>query len=184
MLVDVLKFAGRPLAVAAVLIVVALKGFSALHPGSPSEPLSPSSVSRPAAASARPQAGQAFGSGPLTLYGDRGGQFQADVVIDGSALHMLVDTGASVVSLTAEDADRIGVHPFPSDYTLRINTANGVLMAAPAELREVTLGEIRVRDVAAIVLPPGASRISLLGMTFLQRLSSFQVSDNRLLLKP
>jgi aspartyl protease family protein len=186
MLVDVLKFAGRPLAVAAVLIVVALKGFTALHPGQPSEPssLSSTAASQPAAASARSQAGAAFGSGPITLYGDRLGQFQADVVIDGSALHMLVDTGASAVTLTAEDAERIGAHPFPSDYTLRMATANGIVMAARTELREVTLGEIRVRNVTAIVLPPGASRISLLGMTFLQRLSSFQVSDNRLLLKP
>jgi aspartyl protease family protein len=186
MLVDVLKFAGGPLAVAVVLIVVVLKGFTAFHPGSHSGPSSLSSTvsSQSAADSARSQTSPAFGSGPITLYGDRGGQFQADVVIDGSALHMLVDTGASAVTLTAEDADRIGVHPFPSDYTLRMSTANGIVMAARTELREVTLGEIRVRNVTAIVLPQGASRISLLGMTFLQRLSGFQVSDNRLLLKP
>ena len=105
-------------------------------------------------------------------------------MIDGSTLRMLVDTGASIVTLTAEDADRLGVHPFPSDYTLPMSTANGVLMAAKTELREVSLGDIRVRNVQAVVLPRHASNISLLGMTFLQRLASFQVSDNRLMLKP
>ncbi|MBV9137753.1 MAG: TIGR02281 family clan AA aspartic protease, partial [Hyphomicrobiales bacterium] len=65
-----------------------------------------------------------------------------------------------------------------------VNTANGVVMAAKAELREVTLGQIRVRDVASIVLPRGAGHISLLGMTFLKRLSSFQVLENRLVLTP
>ncbi|SDR61086.1 aspartyl protease family protein [Rhizobiales bacterium GAS113] len=186
MLVDVLKFAWRPLAVAAILILLALKGFTALHFGLRSESEAPpgTASSRPAAASVQPQARPAYGSGPITLNGDRAGQFQADVVIDGSTLRMLVDTGASAVTLTAEDADRLGIHPFPNDYTLRITTANGVAMAAQTELREISLGDIHVRGVTAIVLPRGASRISLLGMTFLQRLSSFQVSDNRLLLKP
>ncbi len=190
MLVDMLKFAGRPLAVAAVLIVLALKGFSLLQPIAASRPGSPNaggSSQVAASAGAKTAAAQlapAYGSGPITLVGDRAGQFQADVLIDGSTLHMLVDTGASVVTLTAEDADRLGVHPFPSDYKLPMSTANGILMAAKTELREVALGDIRVRNVAAIVLPPHASNISLLGMTFLQRLTSFQVSDNRLLLRP
>ena len=99
----------------------------------------------------------------MTLNGDRAGQFQADVIVDGASLRMLVDTGAFSVALIAEDAERAGIHPFPSDYTQPVNTANGVVMAAKAELREVSLGQIHVRDVATIVLPRGAGHISLLG---------------------
>jgi aspartyl protease family protein len=180
MLLDVLKFAGRPLAVAAVLIVLAVKGFQVFQLAPP-----PSrTVSEPAAALVRAAPAPAFGGGPMTLYGDRAGQFQADVVVEGATLRMLVDTGAFSVALTAEDAERAGIHPFPSDYKQPINTANGVVMAAEAELREVSLGQIRVRDVSTIVLPRGAGRISLLGMTFLKRLSGFQVLDNRLVLTP
>jgi len=180
MLVDVLKFAGRALAVTLFLILVGVKGFEVMQ----KTPDPPASPVEPGAALALPSPARAFGSGPMTLNGDRGGQFQADVVIEGTSLRMLVDTGAYSVALTAEDAERAGIHPFPSDYNQPVNTANGVVMAARAELREVSLGQIRVRDVASIVLPRGAGRISLLGMTFLKRLSGFQVLDNRLVLTP
>jgi aspartyl protease family protein len=180
MLVDVMKFAGRPLVVAVVLILLVVKGFQAFQLASPTSSAQP----RPAAALVPSAPAPAFGGGPITLYGDRVGQFQADVVVEGATLRMLVDTGAFSVALTAEDAERAGIHPFPSDYKQPINTANGVVMAAQAELREVSLGQIRVRNVSTIVLPRGAGRISLLGMTFLRRLSSFQVLDNRLVLTP
>jgi aspartyl protease family protein len=181
MLVDVLKFAGRPLAVALVLLVLGVKGFETLRKA----PQPSSAGSAPAeAALVRVSPGPAFGGSPMTLHGDRAGQFRADVVVDGASLRMLVDTGAYSVALTAEDAERAGVHPFPSDYTQPVNTANGVVMAAKTELRDVSLGQIHVRDVATIVLPRGAGHISLLGMTFLKRLSGFQVLDNRLVLTP
>jgi aspartyl protease family protein len=181
MLVDVLKFAGRPLAVALVLIVLGVKGFETLQKRAQT-----SSVGAPPteAALVRASPGPAFGGGSMTLNGDRAGQFQTDVIVDGASLRMLVDTGAFSVALIAEDAERAGIHPFPSDYTQPVNTANGVVMAAKTELREVSLGQIHVRDVATIVLPRGAGRISLLGMTFLKRLSGFQVLDNRLVLTP
>lgn len=181
MLVDVLKFAGRAIFVALVVILLAAKGFETLRKAP-----EPSSVAPPQAEAAlvRATPGPAFGSGPMTLTGDRAGQFQADVVVDGASLRMLIDTGAYSVALTAEDAERAGVHPFPSDYDQPVNTANGQVMAARTELREVSLGQIHVRDVPTIVLPRGAARISLLGMTFLKRLSGFQVVDNRLVLTP
>ncbi len=181
MLVDLFKFVGRPLAVALVLMVLAVKGFETLR----KTPQPSSNGSAPAeAALVRASPGPAFGGSRMTLDGDRAGQFQTDVVVDGASLRMLVDTGASSVALTAEDAERAGIHPFPSEYTQPVSTANGVVMAARTELREVSLGQIHVRDVASIVLPRGAGRVSLLGMTFLKRLSGFQVLDNRLVLTP
>lgn len=120
----------------------------------------------------------------MILEGNSRGHFQADVLIEGVTLKMLVDTGATAVTLTAEDAERAGIHPFPNDYTIQVNTANGISQVARVELHEVSVGPISVRDVPAFVMQRGGSSVSLLGMTFLQRLSSFQVSDNRLVLKP
>jgi aspartyl protease family protein len=178
MLVDVLKLAVRPVAVAALFIILAVKGFNLLHLASPSaEPPSPAALARPAPA-------PATGGGYMILEGNSRGHFQADVLIEGVTLKMLVDTGATAVTLTAEDAERAGIHPFPNDYTIQVNTANGISQVARVELHEVSVGPISVRDVPAFVMQRGASSVSLLGMTFLQRLSSFQVSDNRLVLKP
>ncbi|MFI5013840.1 MAG: TIGR02281 family clan AA aspartic protease [Hyphomicrobiales bacterium] len=183
MLVDVLKFAARPLAMAVVLILLAVKGSELLHRAPP-----PAAAPGTAAVAARPAPNPvpspASGGGPVILEGNRAGQFQAEVDVEGATLRMLVDTGASAVSLTAEDAEHAGLHPFPSDFTVKVSTANGIAMAARVELREVSVGPIRVRDVQALVMQRGALSVSLLGMTFLQRLSSFQVSDNRLVLKP
>ncbi|MBV8184740.1 MAG: TIGR02281 family clan AA aspartic protease [Hyphomicrobiales bacterium] len=181
MLVDVFKFAGRIIIVALAVILVAAKGLEAFRKAP-----EPSRAAPPTAEAAliRAAPGPAFGSGPMTLNGDRAGQFQAEVVVEGATLRMLVDTGAYSVALTAEDAERAGIHPFPSDYNQQVNTANGVVMAAKTDLREVSLGQIHVRDVSSLVLPRGAARISLLGMTFLKRLSGFQVVDNRLVLTP
>jgi aspartyl protease family protein len=178
MLLDALKLAVRPVALAAAFAFLAVKGMDmAKHaPAQPAED--------PAEALARRAPTPATGGGYMILEGNQAGHFQADVQVEGVTLKMLVDTGASAVTLTAEDADRAGIHPFPNDYTVRVSTANGVAQVAKVELHQVSLGSITVRDVTALVMQPGASSVSLLGMTFLQRLSSFQVADNRLVLRP
>jgi aspartyl protease family protein len=177
MLFDVLKMAIKPIALVAVVSLVAAKGVGVIQQES-------SRSSQNQASAARPAAPPATGGGYMILEGNRQGHFQADVQIEGVTLKMLVDTGATAVALTAEDAERAGIHPFPSDYTAQMSTANGVTQVARVELHQVSVGPITVRDVPAIVMQPGASSVSLLGMTFLQRLSSFQVADNRLVLKP
>jgi len=179
MLVDVLKLALRPLALAALIAFFAVKGFDAFHLGGPN-----ARQERTAAATAPVAPAHATGGGYMILEGNRLGHFQAEVQVEGVTLPMIVDTGATAVTLTAEDAERAGIHPFPNDYNVAVNTANGVSQVARVELRQVSLGPITVRDVPALVMRPGASSVSLLGMTFLQRLSSFQVSDNRLVLRP
>jgi aspartyl protease family protein len=178
MVVDVLKLAMRPLALAAVCAVLAVKGPDLVRLAAPraTEAQAPSQATRAAA--------PATGGGYMILDGDQNGHFQTDVQVEGVTLKMLVDTGATSVTLTAEDAERAGIHPFPSDYRGSVNTANGSVRVAVVELRQITVGPITVRDVPAFVLPRGATPMSLLGMTFLQRLSGFQVSDNRLVMRP
>lgn len=121
----------------------------------------------------------------VVLPAGRGGHYVAGFDVNGRRISMLVDTGASVVALSHEDALKVGLTPFPSDYTIPMSTANGVIKAARKTLSEVRIDSIVVRDVAAVVMPPGAMQGSLLGMSFLQRLSGFEiVGGDRLYLKP
>jgi aspartyl protease family protein len=109
-----------------------------------------------------------------------GGHFRANVEIDGRTVPMLVDTGASYVALSAEDADRLGVVTRASDFTITMYTANGPAKAAPVRLHAVHIDTLSVYDVDAVVAQPGAMRGSLLGMSFLRRLTRFEAQPDRL----
>lgn len=124
-------------------------------------------------------------SGPrhFTIAADYRGHFTVHPMVRNTRLRMLVDTGASMVVLTDADARNLGIRLQPADYRLRMNTANGTVSAAQVHLDEVTLGEITVRRVEAVVMPAGALSTSLLGMTFLKRLSGFEISAGKLVLK-
>jgi aspartyl protease family protein len=126
----------------------------------------------------------ASGFGPVRLSGDDGGHYFANVEIDGRRIKMLVDTGATLVILTSEDAASLGINPAPSDYNAKIWTVNGDMMTAKTQLREIRVGNILVRDVAALVVPAGKLKQSLLGMSFLSKLKSFEVADRSLILTP
>jgi aspartyl protease family protein len=92
-----------------------------------------------------------------------------DARVDGRRLNFMVDTGASLIALTARDAARLGIHPKPSDFTVQVRTANGITKAAPVELGMVEVGNITVRNVRAMVQAEGALSENLLGMSFLSR---------------
>ncbi len=96
---------------------------------------------------------------------------------------MLVDTGASLVALSHEDAALLGIRVSQKDFTRRSSTANGVVETAPVRIKEIRIGDIVMRDVDAAVLPPRALNTSLLGMSFLKRLDGFEISKGRLLLR-
>lgn len=130
-------------------------------------------------------AGLAAGADAATIEikaGDHG-HFLADAEIDNSRVKVLIDTGASKVALSYEDAERIGLKPFTLDFDVPLHTANGVVKAAQVTLRRVEIGNLLVRDVEAVVLPEGAFRGTLLGMSFLSRLSGFRVSGGMLTLE-
>jgi aspartyl protease family protein len=124
--------------------------------------------------------GDGFGFRRVDLPVGPGGHFRANVEIDGRTVPMLVDTGASYVALSAEDADRLGVITRPSDFTLTMYTANGAAKAAPVRLHAVHVDSLSVYDVDAIVAQPGAMNGSLLGMSFLRRLTRFEAQPDRL----
>lgn len=117
----------------------------------------------------------------LTIPADMRGHFLVDAEVNGTAVTFLVDTGASSVVLSPQDARRIGLEPERLRFTERFGTANGTVRAAPVELREIRIGQLAQRYVPASVneAPMG---ISLLGMTFLSRLESWSVEKGRLAL--
>ncbi|SFB39617.1 aspartyl protease family protein [Rhizobium sp. NFR07] len=112
-----------------------------------------------------------------------GGHFQADVTVDGKTIPMLVDTGASSVVLSFDDAAAIGIDPETLAYTIPVMTANGRAMAAPVRLDEITIGSISRRNVRAMVSEEGRLDESLLGMSFLSTLSSLQMQTDELRLR-
>jgi aspartyl protease family protein len=117
------------------------------------------------------------------LVADPAGHFLLTSTVDGVGVRMVVDTGASIVSLSQEDAHRAGFNLEPSKFTAKVLTANGVILAAPVMLKEIAIGDISVRNVAAVVMPKQALPISLLGMSFLSRLSSYEVTGSKLILR-
>jgi aspartyl protease family protein len=117
------------------------------------------------------------------LKAGQNGHFVVEAEINGRNVKVLVDTGASAVALSYEDAKDIGLHPGNLDYNIPVSTANGLVKAAGVSLDKVEIDGVRVSDVQGLVLPEGAMRGSLLGMSFLGKLQSFKVEDGVLYLK-
>jgi len=114
---------------------------------------------------------------------DWSGQFIAQAHIDGRRIDMLVDTGASMVVLRHEDAKRLNLDMKGLKYTVPVHTANGSTYAARVRLREVFVDDVGRRQVDALVAKPGTLHQSLLGMSFLSRLRSYEFSGDRLELR-
>jgi aspartyl protease family protein len=117
------------------------------------------------------------------LKAGQNGHFFAVAEINGSPVKVVVDTGASVVALSFEDAEQAGIDPGDLVYDVPISTANGTVNAARVTIRRVVIDGVRADDVQGMVLPQGALNTTLLGMSFLSRLQSFQVRDGILYLR-
>jgi len=109
-----------------------------------------------------------------------GGDFAVRAHINGARVPMVLDTGASSVVLTQEAAKAAGLPIEVLDYTVNVETANGRTRAAPVTLDRVAVGGLIERSVPALVARPGQLKNNLLGMTFLNRLESWEVRGNRL----
>ncbi len=124
------------------------------------------------------------GTPALALYADGYGHFMVEAEVGGTPLRLMVDSGASYVGLTGEDAARLGIDPGPEDFTLQVGTASGTIRLAPVVIPELTIGHLMLRDVAATVSPKGTLHESLLGMTALSRFERVEFSSTRMLLVP
>jgi aspartyl protease family protein len=114
----------------------------------------------------------------LTYRADRSGQFVVDAVVNGAPMRLLVDTGASGVVLTPEDARAAGLTSGTLRFSEQLATAHGTAAAARTTLREIRLDQLAVDEVPAVVVrEEGSLPISLLGMTFLKRLTGYSIRD-------
>ena len=111
------------------------------------------------------------------------GHFTANVKVNGGAVSMIVDTGASTIVLRPADARKAGIDPDTLTYRVPVLTANGRAMAARVRLDSVAIGPLDRRNVDALVAQPGALTQSLLGMSFLSRLRSYEFSGDFLRLR-
>ena len=117
------------------------------------------------------------------LKADDLGHFITKARIDGAGIAVLVDTGASVVALSWEDAEAANLKPNTLVFDVPVSTANGTAKAGKVTLRRVDVAGVTVRDVEGLVMPKGAMTGTLLGMSFLSRLESFKVEDGVLTLR-
>jgi aspartyl protease family protein len=117
------------------------------------------------------------------IYSDPRGHFYADIQVRGIPIRTMVDTGASLVALSTEDAAKIGLRANPSDRKAQFNTANGVVTASLVQLPEVRLQGLTVFDVEAAIMPPGAMSGTLLGMSFMKKLASFESRGSSMVMR-
>ncbi len=171
---------------AAVLSVVAVSA-PALAPGLLSAVLHRGAASGPSASAmqqlpAAPDLRDRGASRQVALSANGAGHFMARAAINGRQVEVMIDTGATMVALTDVTARRLGLHPPMSAYRDALSTANGVVMAARVTLDEIRLGSVTLHDVSAVVVPGTALPVDLLGMSFLSRLSKFEIAGGQLVL--
>ena len=140
------------------------------------------------AASAEAQISQANaqaaqGGQGATIPKSADGHYWATGQVNGANVRFLVDTGATAVSLTPDDARRLGFDLGALNFNSRVTTAAGQTRAAPVRLASLTVSGARLDNVDALVIEKGLDA-SLLGMTYLGRLASFQATRQALILQP
>jgi aspartyl protease family protein len=121
------------------------------------------------------------GDNAMSFRASSNGHFMVEALVDGKPIQFMVDSGASDVTLSLRDAERLGMDRASLKFDRTYQTANGVVRGAPVRLKRVEIGSVVVDDVRASVneAPMGTS---LLGMSFLSRLSAWRVEGDRLTL--
>lgn len=178
---------GHTLRMAAVVVITGLAVVLWIDrdkpPASPAAPVVRDVTPIPGSVSSRRSAassGTAAGS-EIMLRAGAHGHFLVDASVNGTPLRFLVDTGASAIFLTPQDAERLGWSAERLTFSERYETANGEIRAAPVNLRSLRIGQLEFYDLPASVgETPGS--ISLLGMAFLKRFDSYQVRGDTLIL--
>lgn len=112
----------------------------------------------------------------------RDGHYHVVLEVNGTPIEFIVDTGASDVVLSRNDALRAGINPENLMFSGLARTANGTVQTAPVRLREVALGPIRDENIRAVV-NGGEMRSSLLGMSYLNSFDRIEINEGRLVLE-
>jgi aspartyl protease family protein len=151
-----------PISLAGFRIENAAQGFR----GSITQPLTPASSGRRS----------------VTIEANAYGHFHVNAEVAGKPIEFMTDTGATYVALSYEAALKLGIRPGALRFDGRSTTANGVARVASVTLDAVRIGDIVVRDVQAVVAEPGRMAQNLLGMSFIGRLSGFELTGTRLVM--
>ena len=128
-----------------------------------------------------PTRGQEGTGGSVSFARSSDQHFRIDALVNGQPVRFLLDTGASSVVLTRADAQRLGFDADRLAYTQLFQTANGTVRAAPVRLKEIRIGPIAFEDLPASV-NEGELGQSLLGMRLLERFSSIEIRNDRLII--
>ena len=123
------------------------------------------------------------GRATVTLDKADNGHFEARILVNGTPVRAVVDTGATSTVLTAEDAQAAGFNPATLNFTIPVSTANGMARAAAVRTNDVAIGGISRKDMSVMVAAPGMLGQSLLGMNFISSLSGFDVRGDRMILR-
>jgi aspartyl protease family protein len=129
-----------------------------------------------------PGHGTEVAPGMMRVQADDGGQFVINATVNGTAIHFLVDTGASGIALSQRDARRLGIDPKDLGYTAIFSTANGKTRAAPIKLDSIQVGPLSASNVSAWV-NEGDLDQSLLGMSYLSTLGRIEIRGDTLILE-
>lgn len=180
------------------LFIVIVGGFiAAMMPssrGAPAPPLAehvggtisnksaPQAPRRESLSSTGNGASEAFVSGQgITLDRAPDGHFYADAQVNGTAVHFMIDTGASGVALSAEDARRVGLPFFSSEFSPVGRGASGEVRGKIVTLDRVTLGGKSVQNIGGAILEGG--EMSLLGQSFLAQMGSIEISGDKMVIR-
>ncbi len=112
---------------------------------------------------------------------DESGHFFAEGDVDGASVDFMIDTGASVVALTGEDAQKLGHTWYPNELQMVGRGASGDVIGKPIMLDRVRIGDLEVTNVRAVIVPEGLD-VSLLGQSFLSKIDNVNISGNRMTL--
>lgn len=112
-----------------------------------------------------------------------GGHFFAKAHINNKVVKAVIDTGATMVALTYEDAKRLGLRLDRQDFRFGVQTANGTVRYARTRIRSIRIDQVEVKNLDVIVAPKGALGMTLIGMGFLGKLKTFRMERGRLVLE-
>lgn len=129
---------------------------------------------------AKPLAHYATGVRAASIPMSKDGHFSADFHINGRYVRGLIDTGATYVALNRTTARNLGLGLANSDFKHQVRTANGLTEAALVTIDRIEVGSISVNNVEAFVLADTALSATLIGMSFMSKLQTYRVSNNRL----
>jgi aspartyl protease family protein len=136
--------------------------------------------SAPEQAAAPQKLGNGYAATELTRADD--GHFYADLMVNGTPVHFLVDTGATSIALTREDAQKIGLQFSEGEFTARAQTASGTVGLKPVLLDRVTLGPLEATQVEAAIVEEGLGQ-SLLGQSWLKQVGTVTIENDKMMLR-